>query len=123
MRIKAQALADFIIEFTHDVDPELEVVLPEVKTLEEQNSNEDLAKWKLFIDGLSNQHGCRARLILQTTSGEQIEYAIRIGFKNTTNEVEYEALLAVVRVGTKLKVESLDAFSDSQRSSDGSLPK
>ena len=114
MAIKDQAFADFMAEFTYDITSEHEEVLPEVETLYEQNSDEDLAKWKLFVDDSSNQYGCGAWLILQSPSGEQIEYAIRIGFKATTNEVEYEALLTGLRVATKLGVDSLDAFSDSQ---------
>ena len=43
-----------------------------------------------------------------------MEYAIRIGFKVTNNEAEYEALLAGLRVTTKLGVDSMDVFSDSQ---------
>ncbi|GFZ14660.1 hypothetical protein Acr_24g0008500 [Actinidia rufa] len=120
MAIKAQALVDFITEFTNDVAPEPAVVLPEVETLEEQkatkeqNPDEDLARWKLFISGSSNHHGCGAGLVLQTLSGDQMEYAIRIGFKATNNEAEYEALLAGLRVATKLGVEFLDVFNDSQ---------
>ena len=89
MAIKAQMLADFIAEFTHDVDLEPEMTLPEVETPKEQNPDEDLANWKLFVDGSSKQHGCSARLVLQTPLREQIEYAIRIGFKAADNEVEY----------------------------------
>ncbi|GFZ01052.1 hypothetical protein Acr_14g0006870 [Actinidia rufa] len=84
MTIKAQALANFIAEFTHDVPPKPE-------------------------------HGCGAGLAIQTPSGDQMEYAIRIGFKATNNEeAEYEALLARLKVTTKLGVECLDVFSDSQ---------
>ena len=43
-----------------------------------------------------------------------MEYAIRIGFKVTNNEAEYEALFAVLRVALELGAESLDTFSDSQ---------
>ena len=43
-----------------------------------------------------------------------MEYAIRIRFKTTNNETEYEALLTGLRVASELGVESLDAFSDSQ---------
>ena len=42
-----------------------------------------------------------------------MEYAIRIGFKVTNNEAEYEALLTELKVATELRVESLDAFNDS----------
>ena len=58
---------------------------------------------------------CGAGLILQTPYGEQMKYDICIGFKATNNEAEYEALLTGLRVASKLGVESLDAFSDSQR--------
>ena len=43
-----------------------------------------------------------------------MEYAIRIEFKATNDEAEYESLLAELRVAIELGVESLDAFSDSQ---------
>ncbi|GFZ14418.1 hypothetical protein Acr_24g0006080 [Actinidia rufa] len=53
-------------------------------------------------------------LVLQTPSGKQMEYAIRIGFKATNNEAKYKYLLAEFRVTTELGVESFDAFNDSQ---------
>ena len=65
------------------------------------------------MDGSSNQHGCGAGLVLETPSSEQMEYVIRIGFKATNKEAEYKILLAGLRVVTELRVESLDAFSDS----------
>ena len=65
------------------------------------------------MDGSSNQHGCGASLVLQTPLWEQIGYAILIGFKATSNEAEYEALIAGLRVMTELELESLDAYSDS----------
>ena len=54
MVIKAQVLADFIAKFIHDVALEPEITLPEVETLEEQNPDEDLTKWKLFVERSSN---------------------------------------------------------------------
>ncbi|GFZ18492.1 hypothetical protein Acr_27g0002310 [Actinidia rufa] len=113
MAIKAQALADFMAKFTHKTALEINVTLPK-EAPTKQNSDEDLAKWKLFVDESSNQHGCGAGLVLQTPSSEQIEYAIRLGFRATNNEAGYEALLTVLRVATKLGVDSLEAFSDFQ---------
>ena len=43
-----------------------------------------------------------------------MEYAICIGFKATNNKAEYEALLVGLRVTTEMRVDFLDAFSDSQ---------
>ncbi|XP_057463265.1 uncharacterized protein LOC130753291 [Actinidia eriantha] len=113
MAIKAQTLADFVVESTRDVAHEPELVPPEVGTPVEQNSD-NLNRWLLFVDGSSNQHSCGAGLVLQTPTSEQMEYALRIGFKATNNEAEYEALLAGLRMATGLGVDSLDAFSDSQ---------
>ena len=62
----------------------------------------------------SNQHGYGAGLVLQFLSGEPMEYAIRIRFKASNNEAEYEALLTGLRVAIELEVESQDAYSDSQ---------
>ena len=46
MAIKTQALADFVAKFTHDVAPKPEGILPEVETLEKQDQEDDLVKWK-----------------------------------------------------------------------------
>ncbi|GFZ19883.1 hypothetical protein Acr_28g0005880 [Actinidia rufa] len=111
--IKAQALADFIVESTHeDTQPEttpLEAGIPK-----EPTSEKDLAHWILFVVGSSNQHGCGAGLVIRAPSGEQIEYAIRMGFQATNNEAEYETLLAGLRIATELGAQSLEVFSDSQ---------
>ncbi|GFS31435.1 hypothetical protein Acr_00g0017290 [Actinidia rufa] len=47
------------------------------------------------------------RLVLQTPSGEQMEYVKRIGFRATNNEAEYEALLVGLRVATELRVKTM----------------
>ena len=54
MVIKAQALANFMAKFTHDVTPEPEVILLEAETIEKYDQKDDFAKWKLFIDGSYN---------------------------------------------------------------------
>ena len=40
--------------------------------------------------------------------------ALRFGFKASNNEAEYEALIARLKLGKEMKVESLEIFSDSQ---------
>ena len=45
MTINAQALADFIAEFTYDVAPK-----PKMKALEKHNQYDDPARWKLFVE-------------------------------------------------------------------------
>ncbi|GFS37212.1 hypothetical protein Acr_00g0050680 [Actinidia rufa] len=110
--IKAQALADFIVESTHE-DTQLETTL-EMGIPKEPTSEKNLAHWILFVHGSSNQYGCSAGLVIRAPSGEQMEYAIRMGFQATNNEAEYEALLAELSVTTELGAQSLEVFSDSQ---------
>ena len=52
MAIKAQALTNFIAKLTYDVAPNHEIVV-----LEEHDQDGDVIRWKLFVDGSSNQHG------------------------------------------------------------------
>ena len=82
---------------------------PEVEALEEQDQGDDLARWKLFVDGSSNQHGCGAGLILQTPSGEQMEYVILYALDSKPSIMRLN-----MKVATELGVKSLDAFNDSQ---------
>ncbi|GFZ11448.1 hypothetical protein Acr_22g0008460 [Actinidia rufa] len=70
----------------------------EQEFLKNQPQKKDLAHWIMFVDGSSNQHGCGAGLVIRAPSGEQMEYAIRMGFKATNNEAEYKALLVGLRV-------------------------
>ena len=53
MAIKGQALANFVAKFTYNVAPKSEKGLPKVETLEQSNSDEP-SRWKLFVDGSSN---------------------------------------------------------------------
>ena len=55
MEIKAQAFTDFVAEFTYEAAPESDMIPPEIQAPEKQNPDEDFARWKLFVDGSSNQ--------------------------------------------------------------------
>ncbi|XP_024023768.1 uncharacterized protein LOC112092269 [Morus notabilis] len=98
--IKGQALADFVAEFTGLLDDAEEV-------------NETL-RWKLYVDGSSNDNGSGAELVLHTPEGHKITSAIRFDFPASNNKVEYEALLAGLQLAEHLKAGNLDIFSDSQ---------
>ncbi|KAM2015175.1 hypothetical protein ACFX16_045733 [Malus domestica] len=111
---KGQAVADFIADFTYPVDiastPEAVASLPS----EAQKIESTTPAWSLYVDGSSNQQGCRAGLVLTTPDKVAIEYAIRFKFKASNNEAEYEALLAGLRLAKHLGVKQIDNFSDSQ---------
>ncbi|XP_059658480.1 uncharacterized protein LOC132304778 [Cornus florida] len=96
--IKGQAVDDFLLECDMDEPDEC---------LEESS-------WKLFIDRSSNQIGVGIGVKLQTPEGTTLSQAIRLEFRATNNEAEYEALLTGLRLAKELRVKSLVAFSDSQ---------
>ncbi|KAL0319786.1 UNVERIFIED_CONTAM: Pro-Pol polyprotein [Sesamum radiatum] len=94
--IKAQALADFMVELTDD----------------EKETHQSW--WKLFVDGLSTSQGSGAGVILETPQGERIQYALRFNFNASNNEAEYEALLAGMKLAQAAGAKYLEAYSDSQ---------
>ncbi|XP_017228331.1 uncharacterized protein LOC108203718 [Daucus carota subsp. sativus] len=102
--IKAQALADFMVECTFSGPKDLEPNEQLIRTP---------GKWKLFVDGSVAGSKCGAGLILSSPDGFEICQAIRFTFPLTNNEAEYEALLAGMGLARNLEVRHLRAFSDS----------
>uniref|UniRef100_A0A2N9H4Y6 Uncharacterized protein n=1 Tax=Fagus sylvatica TaxID=28930 RepID=A0A2N9H4Y6_FAGSY len=98
--IKAQALADFIAEFTHP--------------WEEEGEPEQLEAWTVNIDGSSTKEMGGAGIILVSPEKDKFEYAIQLRFRATNNEAEYEALLAGLKLSKKMGVKNLTVKSDSQ---------
>ncbi|GKV48760.1 hypothetical protein SLEP1_g55555 [Rubroshorea leprosula] len=78
--IRAQALADFIVECT-----------PCPST-----SNPEPNDWTLYVDGASNSKGSGADALLIGPEGYRSEHALKFNFDATNNMAEYEALLLVV---------------------------
>ena len=99
--IKGQALADFIAEFTFPSE-------------EDRDGQNEPPKWKLFVDGSSNENGSGAGLMLVSPENHRISSALRFAFKASNNEAEYEALLAGLRLARELQVDSLIICSDSK---------
>ncbi|XP_059664191.1 uncharacterized protein LOC132309960 [Cornus florida] len=96
--VKGQAVADFLLECdSDDVEEDLRGCL-----------------WKLFVDGSSNQMGAGIGIKLQMPEGTALSQALRLEFRATNNEAEYEALLAGIKLAKELKVRNLNVFSDSQ---------
>ncbi|KAM1310741.1 hypothetical protein ACFX2H_007258 [Malus domestica] len=111
---KGQAVAYFIADFTYPVDivstPKEVVSLPSGA----QKIEPTAPAWSLYVDGSSNQHGCRAGLVLTTLDKVAIKYALCFKFKASNNDAEYEAPIAGLRLAKHLRVKRIDIFSDSQ---------
>ncbi|XP_074342707.1 uncharacterized protein LOC141680355 [Apium graveolens] len=101
--IKAQDLADFVVECTfsgpRDLTPDEQLIRTP-------------GKWKLFVDGSVPGKKCGASLILSSPEGFEICQAIRFDFPLTNNEAEYEALFTGMELARSLEVKHQRAFSD-----------
>ena len=94
---KGQVLADFLAE------------LPQPNTC--PNSE---GWWTLCVDGASRQSGADIGLQLTSPVGERIEQAVRLGFDDSNNESEYEALIVKVELALAVGAKNLLIRSDSQ---------
>ncbi|XP_073152354.1 uncharacterized protein [Henckelia pumila] len=91
--IKAQALADFLAEMVQLEQGEL---------------------WKIFVDGSSCQSGSGAGVVIISPWGEETNISIRLDFKASNNEAEYEALLLGLKAARNLGISRATLYSDSQ---------
>ncbi|XP_073063960.1 uncharacterized protein [Primulina eburnea] len=91
--IKAQALADFLAETQH-----VEV--------------EDL--WKASVDGSSTKEGSGVGVLLISPKRDELKLAVRLDFRESNNEAEYEAVLACLRAAWQVGAARVHIFSDSQ---------
>ncbi|GAA0145332.1 hypothetical protein LIER_05553 [Lithospermum erythrorhizon] len=105
--IKAQALADFVVECTHG--PAKKV--PELVNLVE---NTEQRVWLLYVDGASNPGGSGAGILLWSQEGHKIEYALQFTFTATNNESKYEAHDNGLSLANALGAEHIHIRTDSQ---------
>ncbi|XP_050222294.1 uncharacterized protein LOC126672387 [Mercurialis annua] len=71
--LKAQALADFVVEMTEKPDTE---------------EPREAVTWNLYVDGASNDLGAGAGVILEGPMGITIKYVVHLKFKTTNNVAE-----------------------------------
>ncbi|XP_011102020.1 uncharacterized protein LOC105180058 [Sesamum indicum] len=94
--IKAQALADFIVELAYD---EAGISTP---------------SWSLHVDGSSTSTGSKAGIVLESPEGDKFEYAIKLEYPSSNNEAEYEAILAGGELALAVGARKIVIYSDSQ---------
>nr|XP_017217204.1 PREDICTED: uncharacterized protein LOC108194776 [Daucus carota subsp. sativus] len=107
--VKAQVLADFVVEcnFPENQSTPMET---EPETPVEPNPE----SWILHVDGSSTTERSGAGLILKSPDGFTIKTAISFGFAATNTQAEYEALLAGLKLVRTLSIRNLTIYSDSQ---------
>ncbi len=65
------------------------------------------------MDGASNAKGARTGVVIITLDDTVIEYSIRLDFKASNNEAEYEAVLARLNTAKTLEAKNLVIHCDS----------
>ena len=87
MAIKAQALANFITEFT----------MPE-----HEDSQEELIRWMIHTDGSSTQKRGGVVVVIITPEGDTLKYRVQLQFPVTNNKAKYKAILTRLKVAKAL---------------------
>ncbi|GAA0174048.1 hypothetical protein LIER_27519 [Lithospermum erythrorhizon] len=84
--IKAQVLADFVVECTAQNQPPIQGLAgTEIVPLS--------FEWSMHVDGARNDNGAGAGVLITGPKGIIMEYAMRFSFPATNNEAEYEAII------------------------------
>lgn len=94
--IKAQVLADFLVE------------------MENTDAESSVPTWTIHVDGSSTAGGSGAGILIESPQGDQFQYAIRLMFPATNNEAEYEALIIGINLALAAGAKRLVMISDSQ---------
>ena len=95
--IKAQALADFIVEFTFP---------------NKGNLINRAEWWTIQTDGSSAQKRGRVGVVITAPDGEILKYGVQLKFLTTNNKAKYEGILTGLRLGKALGVKNLLVQSD-----------
>ncbi|KAL0428192.1 UNVERIFIED_CONTAM: hypothetical protein Slati_2994000 [Sesamum latifolium] len=80
-------------------------------------SVEDTSKdqqWLLHVDRSSTIQGSGVGIVITSPQGEDLEFAVKFGFKASNNEAEYEALVIGMKMAHEAGARHLLAYSDSQ---------
>lgn len=92
--IKAQTLADFVAECTE----------PGERTCEGQSVGEAESNkvWLIMIDESCNKQGAGARIVIRSSEGVEISYAVKFEFHVTNNQAEYDAFITGLKLAHAL---------------------
>ena len=69
--------------------------------------------WNLYVYGSSTKDRSGAGLIIERPGGERHEHALKFMSKASSNEAEYEALIARIELCYTGRADSIQVFFDS----------
>jgi hypothetical protein len=96
--IKAQALIDFMAEWTEMQTPPKE---------------RELEYWTINFNSSLQLQGAGAGILVTSPKGERFKYVLQIHFLASNNVAKYEALLHGLRIATALGIHRLKVLGDS----------
>ena len=65
-------------------------------------------KWVIYVDGSSTRKNGGAEVLLITLNGEELSSFLRLKFRTTNNEAEYEAVIAGLGMALELGANSVE---------------
>lgn len=115
---KAQALANFVVEFSFNKGKELKDLGQKdgegkVRTTEENKDNHTY-QWNLHLDGAAGPIQNGAETILEEPNRLVVSYALWFDFPISNNMTKYEALINDIQLEMGMGVSDLKFLSDSQ---------
>jgi ribonuclease HI len=96
--IKAQALRDFMVEWTETQTPPKE---------------RELEYWTINFDGSLQLQDARAWILVMSPKGERFKYALKMNFPISNNAVKYETMIHDLRIASTLGIRWLKVLRDS----------
>lgn len=107
--VKAQAMVDFIFEFSTSPKVIKNEHTPELCNMEVSKSQ----VWQVFVDGAHNFKRAGMRVILLNHEASYFEYSIRMDFQVTNNITENETAIFGVMTSKTLEAHNLIQYNDS----------
>ncbi|KAL0321044.1 UNVERIFIED_CONTAM: hypothetical protein Sradi_5365900 [Sesamum radiatum] len=92
--IKAQALADIVVECPYEETPKV--------------------KWELYVDGSATSKQAGGGVVLVDPEKEELKFVIRYSENISNNEAKYKTQLAGIRTAAEARVQHLKIHCDSQ---------
>ena len=93
--MKTQFMANFLVEFA-------------------RNNTTTPDWWTLYVDDASNKKGNGAGIILEGPDNITLEQALKLNFRASNNQAEYEALIAGLKLAREVRAKWLRCYTDSQ---------
>ncbi|XP_057425872.1 uncharacterized protein LOC130719257 [Lotus japonicus] len=107
-------LSEYDIQYVTRGQVTIQSLIDFVAELTPTEGEKTQGEWVLSVDGSSNDTGSGAGITIESPDKMVIEQSLKIEFKASNNQSEYEALIAGLRLAIELGVQKLFIKGDSQ---------